>query len=141
MVVALLYLAHQSTNLVVGLHGDVAITVFYLVVVVGHVAADGAKLVVTFFVRPHASSHHGTVADGAVVVHSAAYSADVTVVTVAGMDVHIHQFEVLDSALVHLAEKRTIVVVSFNFQVFDDVPLSVECSAKLVVVIPSDGGF
>ena len=137
--VCLLYLAHQSTDLTVCFHGDVAIAVFYAVVVVGHIAADGAKLVVTIFILSHASSYHGTMFDGAAIVHSAAYSSYVTVVTIAATDVHIHQFEVLDSAVVHLAEESTIVVISFNFQVSDDVPLAVECSAKLVAVVPSDG--
>ena len=139
MVIALLYLTHQSTDLIIGLYGNVAIAVFDGVVVVGHIAADGAKLVVVTIVRSHASSYHSTVADGAVVVHFAADSADVTVVTVAGTDVHIHQFEVHDLAVVYLAEESTIVVFSFDFQVSDDVSLSVECSAKLVVVVPSDG--
>ena len=127
----MLYLTYNSTDLSVGLHSDVAITIFDGTVVVGHIAADSTKLVVAAFVLPHATSHHGTMFDGAVVVHSAADSTDVTVVSIASMDVHIHQFEVLDSAVVHLAEESTIVVVTFDFQVSDDVPLSVECSAKL----------
>ena len=139
MIVALLYLTYNSTDLSVGLHSDVAITIFDDIVVVGHIAADSTKLVIAAFVLPHSTSHHGTVADGAVIEHFAADSADVTVVTIASMDVHIHQFEVHDFAVVYLAEESTIVVISFDFQVSDDVSLSVECSAKLVVVVTSDG--
>ena len=139
MVIALLYLTHQSADLRVGLHGDVAIAVFYAVVVVGHIAADGAKLVVAAFVLPHASSHHGTVGDGAVVVHSAADGTDVTVVSVAGTNVHILQLEVHDFAVVQLAEESAIVVVSFDFQVFDGVAHAVEVAAELVGVVPSEG--
>ena len=138
MTITLLYLTHQSTDLVVGFHGDVAIAVFYGVVIVGHITADGANLIVALLVRPHSSSYHGTVGNGAVIKHLTTYSAYVTVITVAGMNVHIHQFEVHDFTFVYLSEESTIVVLSFDFQVSDDVPLSVECSAKLVFVVPSD---
>ena len=139
VVIALLYLTHQPADLSVGLYSDVAIAVFYAVVVVGHIAADGAKLVVAAFVLPHASSHHGTVGDGAVVVHPAAKGADVTVVSVAGTNVHILQLEVHDFAVVQLAEERAIVVVSFDFQVFDGVAHAVEVAGELVVVVPPEG--
>ena len=129
---------NNSTDLIIGLYGNVAIAVFDGVVVVGHIAADGAILVVVFIVRLHASSYHSTVADSAVVEHFAADSADVTVVTIASTDVHIHQFEVHDFTVVYLAEECTVVVFAFDFQVSDDVSLSVEGSAKLVVVVPSD---